>query len=112
MPCAIGSLVFRNARGGLCPASFCSALLSILLAFAGAAGQTATNAGQRLAMLYATGTVLVNGTAVVRPTALFAGDRIVTAPNSGVVLVSGGKIVSVPANSTLVVTEATMQSTR
>lgn len=56
----------------------------------------------RPAMLYASGSVVLNGTQVPRTSAVFGGDRITTNSNSGVTIASQGSAIVVGADSAVV----------
>jgi len=58
------------------------------------------------AMLSATGSVNVNGIPVERAMAIFPGDRVQTGPNSIATLTSEGSSVTVPGNSSLVLSRS------
>src|SRR6266581_1362529 len=54
------------------------------------------------AMLYAKGSVTINGSNAARSSAIFAGDQVKTSANAGVSIASQGSTVLVPANSSVV----------
>lgn len=73
----------------------------LILALATAVLAAQLSAAAPGAMLYATGNVQVNGSAVTRSQAVFSGDRIETAGGSGVTLASNGSSVIVDGNSSV-----------